>query len=528
MSVPSSCLEDAAKQRAARDGKMRREEGDDPQPEGKRLKLGNEGGHSGKEGAEEGGEGGQEGKQERMFGAEREGSASQTEGEGQTGYKSAVMELTTGARNAPQGPALTMLDASKVEETTQKLHVSGSYTFLERSINSDPKLECSSCVETEDRKISRQQMNCERGQLRGNQEATAPPDTMAQPYASAQFAPPQNGIPAEYTTPHPHPTPDYTGQTTVPEHTLNMYPPAQTHSEPNTSDTNAQTVSGTATQTDDAAQTDGQQQTQSSENTENKSQPKRLHVSNIPFRFRDPDLRQMFGQFGKILDVEIIFNERGSKGFGFVTFENSADAERAREKLHGTVVEGRKIEVNNATARVMTNKKTVNPYTNGWKLNPVVGAVYSPEFYAGRVLLCQANQEGSPVYSAPSSLVYTSTMPGFPYPAATAAAAYRGAHLRGRGRTVYNTFRAAAPPPPIPAYGGVVYQDGFYGADIYGGYAAYRYAQPTTATAAAYSDSYGRLYAADPYHHTLAPAATYGVGAMASIYRGGYSRFAPY
>ncbi|XP_067318397.1 RNA binding protein fox-1 homolog 1 isoform X9 [Anolis sagrei] len=381
-------------------------------------------------------------------------------------------------------------------ETTQKLHVSGSYTFLERSINSDPKLECSSCVETEDRKISRQQMNCERGQLRGNQEATAPPDTMAQPYASAQFAPPQNGIPAEYTTPHPHPTPDYTGQTTVPEHTLNMYPPAQTHSEPNTSDTNAQTVSGTATQTDDAAQTDGQQQTQSSENTENKSQPKRLHVSNIPFRFRDPDLRQMFGQFGKILDVEIIFNERGSK-------------------------------VNNATARVMTNKKTVNPYTNGWKLNPVVGAVYSPEFYA---------------------------VPGFPYPAATAAAAYRGAHLRGRGRTVYNTFRAAAPPPPIPAYGGVVYQDGFYGADIYGGYAAYRYAQPTTATAAAYSDSYGRLYAADPYHHTLAPAATYGVGAMnafapltdaktrshaddvglvlsslqASIYRGGYSRFAPY
>ncbi|XP_071976876.1 RNA binding protein fox-1 homolog 1 isoform X4 [Engystomops pustulosus] len=300
----------------------------------------------------------------------------------------------------------------------------------------------------------------------GNQEATAPPDTMAQPYASAQFAPPQNGIPAEYTTPHPHPAPDYTGQSTVPEHTLSLYTPAQTHSEQSATDSNAQTVSGTATvftlqQTDESAQTDGQQQTQSSENTDNKTQPKRLHVSNIPFRFRDPDLRQMFGQFGKILDVEIIFNERGSKGFGFVTFENSADADRAREKLHGTVVEGRKIEVNNATARVMTNKKTLNPYTNGWKLNPVVGAVYSPEFYA---------------------------VPGFPYPAATAAAAYRGAHLRGRGRTVYNTFRAAAPPPPIPAYGGVVYQDGFYGADIYGGYAAYRYAQPATATAAAYSD----------------------------------------
>lgn len=33
------------------------------------------------------------------------------------------------------------------------------------------------------------------------------------------------------------------------------------------------------------------------------------------------------------------------QGFGFVTFESSADAERAREKLHGTLVEGRKIEV---------------------------------------------------------------------------------------------------------------------------------------------------------------------------------------
>ncbi|KAF1398608.1 hypothetical protein FQV24_0000873, partial [Spheniscus mendiculus] len=296
-----------------------------------------------------------------------------------------------------------------------------------------------------------------------------------------------NGIPAEYAPPHPHPTQDYSGQSTVPEHAMTLYTPAQSHAEQPGTDASTQSIAGTQTvpQTDEAAQTDSQQ-LHSSDNTD-KQQPKRLHVSNIPFRFRDPDLRQMFGQFGKILDVEIIFNERGSKGFGFVTFETSTDADRAREKLNGTIVEGRKIEVNNATARVMTNKKAANPYTNGWKLNPVVGAVYGPEFYA---------------------------VTGFPYPATGTAVAYRGAHLRGRGRAVYNTFRAAPPPPPIPTYGAVVYQDGFYGAEIYGGYAAYRYAQPAAA-AAAYSDSYGRVYAAaDPYHHTIGPAATYSIGTM--------------
>eukprot|EP00063_Salmo_salar_P084325 XP_014059160.1 PREDICTED: RNA binding protein fox-1 homolog 2-like isoform X2 [Salmo salar] len=174
------------------------------------------------------------------------------------------------------------------------------------------------------------------------------------------------------------------------------------------------------------------------DSAEAKGTPKRLHVSNIPFRFRDPDLRQMFGQFGKIIDVEIIFNERGSKGFGFVTFETSADAEKARERLHGTLVEGRKIEVNNATARVMTNKKMVSPYPNGealstlpygWKLSPMVQAMYGPELYA---------------------------VPGFPYPSAAAstAAAFRGAHLRGRGRPMYSAVRAAVPQPALPAYPG--------------------------------------------------------------------------
>uniref|UniRef100_A0A665TI78 RNA binding fox-1 homolog 3b n=1 Tax=Echeneis naucrates TaxID=173247 RepID=A0A665TI78_ECHNA len=291
---------------------------------------------------------------------------------------------------------------------------------------------------------------------------------MAQPYTPAQYPPPpQNGIPAEFAAPHPLPTQDYTGQSRVPEHAMTLYTPTQTHSEPAGTDNSTPAITATTTApTDDVTQTEGSQQLQlQHSDSSEKQQPKRLHVSNIPFRFRDPDLRQMFGQFGKILDVEIIFNERGSK-------------------------------VNNATARVMTNKKVANPYTNGWKLNPVVGAVYGPELYA---------------------------VTGFPYPATGATVAYRGAHLRGRGRAVYNTFRTAPPPPPIPAYGAVegracraeiqvVYQDGFYGAEIYVSTAGF------LLLPAKMKQNYGRVYAtADPYHHTIGPAATYSVGTMVSV-----------
>ncbi|KAM8735609.1 RNA binding protein fox-1 homolog 1-like isoform 1-T1 [Acanthopagrus schlegelii] len=280
----------------------------------------------------------------------------------------------------------------------------------------------------------------------------------------------------------------------------------------------------------------------SDEEGSGKAQPKRLHVSNIPFRFRDPDLRQMFGQFGKILDVEIIFNERGSKGFGFVTFESATEADRAREKLNGTIVEGRKIEVNNATARVVT-KKPQTPLVNGdistsgWKINPVMGAMYAPELYTGRffppALICYCYEVTRVVLLLFSNVCFSvSLVASFPYPVATPTLAYRGSALRGRGRAVYNTIRSAATTPAaVPAYPGVVYQDGLYGTEVYGGYpAAYRVAQSASAATATYSDGYGRVYAtaADPYHHSVGPTTTYGVGTMASLYRGGYNRFTPY
>lgn len=148
----------------------------------------------------------------------------------------------------------------------------------------------------------------------------------------------------------------------------------------------------------------------SDEESSGKAQPKRLHVSNIPFRFRDPDLRQMFGvghssQFwsrsshwlnktsivtlfehiwcvtcsnlARSLMWKLSSMNEGQRwalkthlyrwswcesfikiylpkqGFGFVTFESAAEADRAREKLNGTIVEGRKIEVKKCFLRLV-------------------------------------------------------------------------------------------------------------------------------------------------------------------------------
>ena len=51
--------------------------------------------------------------------------------------------------------------------------------------------------------------------------------------------------------------------------------------------------------------------------------------------------------------MEIIFNDRGSKGFGFVTLADNDMALKARRELNGRLIEGRKIEVSCGVASVV-------------------------------------------------------------------------------------------------------------------------------------------------------------------------------
>ncbi|XP_017880593.1 RNA binding protein fox-1 homolog 2 isoform X1 [Ceratina calcarata] len=276
--------------------------------------------------------------------------------------------------------------------------------------------------------------------------------------------------------------------------------------------------------------------------TDLKGQPKRLHVSNIPFRFRDPDLRAMFGQFGPILDVEIIFNERGSKGFGFVTFANSADADRARERLHGTVVEGRKIEVNNATARVQTKKPpTVPNVCVQW---PEAAALRGVAIQRGRVgaaraafptsaaALALARNPGQLAAAAAATALhpFAPTVYYDPFLAAHAATQdpnYR-LQLEWPQATADAAAAAAAASPLLKTPLSTAQQATYAAAATYTAVAARAYsaaaaaAQPVAGYAAV--AGYGREYA-DPYiGHGIGPVAGYG----ATVYRSGYNRFTPY
>ncbi|XP_045785298.1 RNA binding protein fox-1 homolog 3 isoform X3 [Maniola jurtina] len=261
------------------------------------------------------------------------------------------------------------------------------------------------------------------------------------------------------------------------------------------------------------------------------SQPKRLHVSNIPFRFRDPDLRNMFGQYGTILDVEIIFNERGSKGFGFVTFANSGDAERARERLHGTVVEGRKIEVNNATARVQTKKPPAVPNVCvQWPEAPAAALRGAAVLRGRSPRPPAAPAHPHPLHSAvmPRAAAFASQLHAYApvyYDPFLAAAATADSNYRLQAAAA--AAAAAAPllksPLTTAQHAAAAAAAANYGAAARAAAAAVS-AQPAPTALTPLAATYGREYA-DPYlGHGIGPVTGYGT----AVYRSGYNRFAPY
>ena len=81
-----------------------------------------------------------------------------------------------------------------------------------------------------------------------------------------------------------------------------------------------------------------------------------IYVGNLNYKVNEEDLKYIFEEYGAVSSSKIIMDKYSgrSKGFGFVTMDDSNEANKAIEELNGATLENRVMVVNEARPR--TNK----------------------------------------------------------------------------------------------------------------------------------------------------------------------------
>jgi len=79
----------------------------------------------------------------------------------------------------------------------------------------------------------------------------------------------------------------------------------------------------------------------------------KLFVGGLSWDTNDVGLKEAFASFGTVHEAKVILDrETGrSRGFGFVTLNDVAEAEAATAAMDGTMLDGRTIRVNAAQER---------------------------------------------------------------------------------------------------------------------------------------------------------------------------------
>jgi cold-inducible RNA-binding protein len=79
----------------------------------------------------------------------------------------------------------------------------------------------------------------------------------------------------------------------------------------------------------------------------------KLYVGNLAFDNTENDLRDMFGAFGAVSEVNVIMDRATgrSRGFAFVTMATPEAAQAAIAGLNGKEIKGRSLTVNEARPR---------------------------------------------------------------------------------------------------------------------------------------------------------------------------------
>ena len=78
-----------------------------------------------------------------------------------------------------------------------------------------------------------------------------------------------------------------------------------------------------------------------------------IFIAGLSFSITEPDLKELFEQYGTVSSAKIItdkFSGR-SRGFGFVEMDNEEEARRAIEQLNEAEYDGRTLSVDVAKPR---------------------------------------------------------------------------------------------------------------------------------------------------------------------------------
>ena len=91
-----------------------------------------------------------------------------------------------------------------------------------------------------------------------------------------------------------------------------------------------------------------------------------IYVSNLGFHVGDEDLKGLFAAYGEVTSAKVVFDRETNKsrGFGFVEMPDNAEGETAIQKLNGSLVQGRSMNVNIARPK---EKPAFKKNNNFWK-----------------------------------------------------------------------------------------------------------------------------------------------------------------
>lgn len=94
---------------------------------------------------------------------------------------------------------------------------------------------------------------------------------------------------------------------------------------------------------------------------------KKLFVGGLPYATTEERLQEVFESYGPVTEAKIVLDRETNRprGFGFVTFEEEADAQKAMTELDRSDFDGRTISVQPATERSSGGSERRGPRPGG-------------------------------------------------------------------------------------------------------------------------------------------------------------------